>query len=1254
MTRVLLACLVLVWATFATAQTETDDRDFITGLIEDAISNENFTVRLINFQGALSAEATADAITLADADGVYLRLDGLTIAWDRSALVTGRVVVDTLTAERIELIRLPVGGETDTTPQAAATPFALPDLPVSVNIRAVSAADIVLTEDLLGEPLRARFEGALSLDDGTGSADILLERTDAKTGVFDVSAGYNGASGQIAISLLAQEGEGGIAARLLNLPDSPALRLSVQGDAPLDDFEATIALATDGVDRVGGTVRLSRTPATDGAPADRPFAVDLRGDLRPLLEAQYHPFFGASTLLRVTGTALGDGGIDLSDLTIGADRLVLRGSAGFDAQGWPRAIDLRGRLGAGDGSRVLLPIAGAPVSVSGMALSVQYDAANSDAWQGDFDVTALARDGVSIDTIALSGGGTITPGAGAAQGRFTADLTYGARGLTLTDTALSQAIGRDIDGTLAFGRAEGEPFVVNDLTLSGAGVTAVARARVNGPDARFSTTGVMRLNATDFSRFAALTGLDLAGAGTVNLSGTVQPFDGIFDLDLAAATTDLAFGIDQLDPLLAGESTVALHAARDTTGTRIERFNLTSNGVTARAEGDVTPTGAAGNITATLRDLGQIVEGLSGPATLRADLSTDAAGVATLDTTLDAPAATGAFQGTARAAQQGYLLQGTGTATVSELNTYAPLVGRPVGGAVTLELNGSFETATQVLAAAVVAQTRDLRAGTPVLNTLLAGAGQITADVGLNEAGRLRLDALDVDFPNITAEGAISTSGTDTVASLTARLRDISLFVSDFSGPVAGDILARQDADGWRVGGEARGPVGTTARASGRVSNAGQLDLDVTGSAPLALANVYITPRQISGLARFSLSVDGPAALSSLRGPVRIEGARLTVPTLREAVENINGTITLGGGTARLDLAGESAAGGGITLTGPLDLTAPFRAALRAGINEVVLRDPLLYATTARGAVTLDGPLTGGARIGGTIDLGTVEVQVPSTGVSALGTLPAVTHLGVPTDVRATLQRAGIDTTPQPQRDRSGGADFPIDLLIRAPSRIFVRGRGLDAELGGQLRLTGSTRDIQPIGRFDLVRGRLNILGQRFELSEGFAQLQGDFTPFLRLVATTQARTGTAISIIVEGPADEIDVRFESTPQLPQDEVLAQLLFGRDLSSISPLQAVQLASAVATLAGGSQGGVINNLREGLNLDDLDFTTDEDGNAAVRAGRYLSDNVYTDVTIGASGTTEINLNIDIDRNFTARGTVASDGETSVGLFFERDY
>lgn len=185
------------------------------------------------------------------------------------------------------------------------------------------------------------------------------------------------------------------------------------------------------------------------------------------------------------------------------------------------------------------------------------------------------------------------------------------------------------------------------------------------------------------------------------------------------------------------------------------------------------------------------------------------------------------------------------------------------------------------------------------------------------------------------------------------------------------------------------------------------------------------------------------------------------------------------------------------------------------------------------------------------------------------------------------------------------------------------------------------------------MRGRLDILGKRLVLEQGRARLQGNFTPFILLVASTETDGDVRVIITIEGEASNPTITFSSEPELPEDEILAQLLFGRGVQQISPLQAAQLASAVATLAGRGGGGIIGSLRENFGLDDLDVTTDTEGNAALRAGKYLSDNVYTDVTVG-SDSTEINLNLDISRTVTATGTVSSDGETSIGIFFQRDY
>ena len=55
-----------------------------------------------------------------------------------------------------------------------------------------------------------------------------------------------------------------------------------------------------------------------------------------------------------------------------------------------------------------------------------------------------------------------------------------------------------------------------------------------------------------------------------------------------------------------------------------------------------------------------------------------------------------------------------------------------------------------------------------------------------------------------------------------------------------------------------------------------------------------------------------------------------------------------------------------------------------------------------------------------------------------------------------------------------------------------------------------------------------------------------------------------------------------------------------------------------------------------------------------AGAYVSDNIYTEVTADSAGRQQINLNLDVTRNLTAKGSASNDGDTGIGLFFEKDY
>ncbi len=1252
--RILAILLIVMFGALpAAAQSDPErDRGLLQGFIEDNLSQDGRVVRIEGFEGALSSEATIETLTIADENGVWLTLNGLVLSWSRAALLRGRLEVAELSADEILLPRRPVPGTGGMTPPPAeATPFQLPELPISVNIGQVAVDRLVIGAPVFGEGATVTMEGSLSLAGGAGDAKLSIRRTDGQRGALTLDASYVNDTRQLSLALSLDEGADGIAANMLDLPGRPPLKLEISGDAPVTDFTADIRLSSDGKPRLTGQVVLTEIPgAAEGALPTRRITADLGGDIAPLFAPELRPFFGPEVQLSFRAERAPDGTTEVSELSLSAAALDVQGDLLLGADGMPRRFDLNGQI-SGDGP-VTLPLSGPPTRITSARIAARFDAATDKGWTLSADLKDFSRAGMRLESLRMDGTGTIGL---TDTRRVTASITARATGIELDDADLAAALGNRLDANATLAWQQGQAIRVSSLDLAGAGLSLAASGQIGSVADGLPVSGKARIDSDDIARFSRLAGRPLSGSASATATGRAEALTGAFDVDLTARTTDLKVNIAQLDPLLTGDSRLRIIADRDTDGTRLERLSLDNDSMRVQASGRVTSSSGKMSLEARLTDLGRSLPGLSGPATLNTDVTwQQGTPVQLSQLRLEGAGVDLTGNGTLDPANATLPVTGTADLSVADLSVFSRLANRPLSGALNLSISGSGALRPGDFDIELNARGRNLGAGLGDLDRLIGGESTLRL-AAIRTGARLFLTELQLETPQLSAQASGGLSEAEPLE-FSVRLADMALLAPDFPGPVTASGTARADGPDWRIAIDARGPGGTTARISGLVAGNGQrVDLTANGTAPLGLANSVIAPRRVQGTARFDLAIDGRPGLEALSGTVTTADAQVSAPTFGVAVTNLDASVALSGGQAIITSGGNVVGGGRIEASGPVQLSAPFDAGLELRFIDVLLRDPALFQTTLNGAVSVNGPLTGGGRIDGTMNIGRTEIRIPSSPAAPQGAVPdGLRHVNDTAAERQTRARAGLIVSGQASDLQEGGTGLGLDLLIRAPDRIFVRGRGLDAELGGQLRLTGTTSNVVPVGQFDLIRGRLDILGKRLVLDEGSIRLQGGFDPYLRLVATTEGDGGTLIKVIIEGPASAPEVTFQSQPELPEDEVIARLLFGRGIDSISPIQAAQLAGAVATLAGSGGGGLVSQLREGFGLDDLDVSTDETGAATLRVGKYLTDNIYTDVTVDSSGKSEVQLNLDVTPQVTFKGALGSTGESSVGIYYERDY
>ncbi|HVN47002.1 MAG TPA: translocation/assembly module TamB domain-containing protein [Steroidobacteraceae bacterium] len=445
----------------------------------------------------------------------------------------------------------------------------------------------------------------------------------------------------------------------------------------------------------------------------------------------------------------------------------------------------------------------------------------------------------------------------------------------------------------------------------------------------------------------------------------------------------------------------------------------------------------------------------------------------------------------------------------------------------------------------------------------------------------------------------------------------------------------------------------------------GALDLRVTGKVQAALLDPLLEARgdRLTGMLTLNATVIGAARSPQLAGT-----ADLLHGDLRDYVRGVhlsNITAHLSGSEAalRLETLTARAGGGEMSATGRigvLEPKLPVSLHLTARKAQPIASDILTANLDAD--LEVDGTLRERIDLAGTINVNRAVIGIPN----ALP--PQVAVL----DVR----RPGQAPPPAPQRRLIVG----LDVRLHAPREILVQGRGLNAELGGDLHITGTTAAPSVSGGFEMMRGTFALASTKLSFSSGKvsfngAGLNGRIDPTLDFTASTTSADATT-TLHIGGLADAPQFSLSSSPPLPQDEILARLLFGESASQLTALQVAQIGAALASLSGvgGSGPNPLVRVQKALGLDVLSVggATNTAGTAAqgmgatVEAGRYVSNRVFVAAKQSTTGYSQVEVDVDLSRHLkletrlgngtaTAQGTTPeNDPGSSIGMSYQFQY
>jgi len=538
-------------------------------------------------------------------------------------------------------------------------------------------------------------------------------------------------------------------------------------------------------------------------------------------------------------------------------------------------------------------------------------------------------------------------------------------------------------------------------------------------------------------------------------------------------------------------------------------------------------------------------------------------------------------------------------------------------------------------------------------------AGRVAPDLALTAALRHVTPALAEPFaPQLHLAGEMA--GDATLTGTTAAPRGTIRLRATGVRPTSGQFgfLAPGQATASLVLAGPSGRLDALASAGPKLSAslAGTVPLQSTGALALhlTLANdlslldpiLGATGQRAAGHLAADAAVSGTAAAPRIAGRVTLAGGEIQDYVQGVRLSAIEAQLVATGDVLRIERFTAKAGPGTLGASGTIGILQPgLPVDIRLTADHARPLSSDLLTATLDADLSVRGQASTALAATGRIFVRDARINIPN----ALPPSVAVLHVRRPGDKPPpAVQKPAVETS--------------LALEVDAPSQIFVRGHGLDSELGGKLTIGGTTAAPQIGGGFRMRRGTISVAGTTLNFSHGEVGFDGTsvtnkIDPTLNFVADSTSG-GVTATLTVGGYADAPTIKLSSSPDLPQDEVLAHLLFGTSVKDLSAIQIAEIASALAELTGVTESGSdpIGAVRRGLGLDRLSVggAAGSGTGATIEAGRYVARGVYVGAKQATSGGgTAAEVQIDITRRLKAKAQLATGGGTVQGATPESD-